>query len=530
MRVRTVFTISSVVGLATPAALATIWPGALWAYVVIVPVVFLGVVDMLQTRQAIRRNFPLVGRGRYWMEILRPKIYQYFIESDTDGAPIPRTERSVVYQRAKHDRSTIPFGTQQNVYDPGYEWMNHSMTPTDPAGVTSHPRARVGGPACTQPYDLSIFNISAMSYGSLSRNAILSLNGGAKTGQFAHNTGEGGISPAHLEPGGDLIWQIGTGYFGCRNEEGGFDPEKFRVNAILDNVKMIEIKLSQGAKPGHGGILPGSKNTPEIADIRGVMAGQTIHSPPQHSAFDGHAEFLDFIDTLRKLSGGKPVGFKLCVGHRTEFLAMCRLMVKTGQGPDFITVDGGEGGTGAAPVEFSDSVGMPLREGLAFVNDALTGFGLRDRITLIASGKILTGFHMFRAMALGADACSTARGMMLALGCIQALECNANTCPTGVATQDPQLSVGLHVTDKTHRVSEYHSETVHALVELVAAAGLTDPRDINRQHIFRRVTHTEALRYDKLFPMIEPGSFLNAKDSIPETFRDLMGLLDAAKA
>jgi glutamate synthase domain-containing protein 2 len=497
------------------------WIDALLAFIIIVPIIYIGVVDMIQTRQSIRRNFPVLGRLRYVFEDLRPKIQQYFVESDTDGAPINRNERSVIYQRAKKQIDTIPFGTQLNVYAEGYEWMTHSISPADFHKLDHNPRIRFGGKDCKQPYDLSVLNVSAMSFGSLSKNAILALNAGAKIGGFAHNTGEGGLSPYHLEPGGDVIWQIGTGYFGARDKAGAFNDDAFKANAIKPNVKMIEIKLSQGAKPGHGGILPGKKNTPEIAAIRLVEPGTTVFSPPYHSAFSSPIELIKFIEKLRNLSGGKPVGFKLCIGRKSEFLSICKAMVQLNSYPDFITVDGGEGGTGAAPPEFTNYVGMPLLDALAFVDNSLRGFGVRDEVKLIASGKILTGFHILRAMALGADSTSCARAMMMALGCIQALECNKNTCPTGVATQDQYFMKGLVVEDKKVRVANYHKNTVESFVELMGAAGMTHPDQINRSHVYRRVFMNLVKTYEEIYPTIPDGCLLDGGD-VPFDFEDYL--------
>ncbi|MBX2859809.1 MAG: FMN-binding glutamate synthase family protein, partial [Vampirovibrio sp.] len=378
----------------------------------------IGYANALQTKHAIRRNFPILGEGRYLMEAVRPEINQYFVESDIEGRPFHRVQRSNVYQRAKKALNTHPFGTKHDVYQEGYEWINHSLIPVEPPH--EDPRVTIGGDHCTQPYSASIFNISAMSYGSLSKNAVLALNEGAQIGRFAHNTGEGGLSPHHLKPGGDIIWQIGTGYFGCRTPEGNFCPENFKKRATLNNVKMIELKLSQGAKPGHGGILPAEKVTEEVAEIRGVKLGKDVMSPPAHQAFNTPRGLLEFLAKLRELSGGKPVGFKLCVGSKQEFLSICKAMVETGLLPDFITVDGSEGGTGAAPLEFSDSVGMPLNDGLVFVHNALVGCDLRNKIRVIASGKVTTAFDLISKLAMGADMCNSARGMMFALGCIQA--------------------------------------------------------------------------------------------------------------
>ena len=485
-----------------------------------------GFYDIFQSKHAIKRNFPLVGRSRYLAEWLRPKLYQYFVEPDTEGAPVPRIFRSLVYQRSKKVTDTTPFGTQLNLYSEGYEWMNHSILPKGHDDLNFDPRVRVGGPDCKKPYDLAMLNVSAMSYGSLSANAIKALNGGAAIGKFAHNTGEGGISAHHMEYGGDLIYQIGTGYFGCRNEEGGFSEENFLNTINKANVKMIEVKLSQGAKPGHGGILPAKKVTREISEIRNVPMGKDVLSPPYHKEFNTPIGLLEFIKRLRDLSGGLPVGFKLCVGHRSEFIAICKAMIKTGIMPDFIAVDGGEGGTGAAPLEFSNSVGMPYREGLAVVYDTLDGFDLKQHLKIIAAGKIFTGFHMIRALAIGADACYSARAMMMALGCIQALECNQNTCPVGVATNRPELMKGLVVEDKKVRVANYVKQTTKAFVELMGAAGLDDPADINRYHIHRRIIMNRHETYEDVYPYITEGCLLQ-KETIPEDWKRDMGMASA---
>ncbi len=502
-----------------------LWQPMWWALLILAPILLIGFYDMFQAKHAIMRNFPILGRGRYVMEDLRPKLYQYFIESDTNGRPLSRIFRNIVYQRAKLELSTTPFGTQLDVYEEGYEWMNHSIGALDAHKLEQNPRTLVAGTNCKKPYQASIFNVSAMSFGSLSSAAIMALNGGAKIGGFAHNTGEGGISPYHDSPGGDLIYQIGTGYFGCRSKEGSFDPELYKERTASENVKMIELKLSQGAKPGHGGILPAKKNTEEIGRIRGVEPGTDVNSPPFHKAFSTPIGLLELIEQMQKLSGGKPVGFKLCIGNRSEFLAICKAMINTGIRPDFIAIDGGEGGTGAAPLEFSNSVGMPFKEGLAFAYDALVGFGLKKEIKLFASGKIMTGFHIFKAMALGADACYSARAMMLALGCIQALECNKNSCPTGVATQDKELVSGLKVEDKKIRVANYHQETVLSFVELLAAAGLQHPDEVNRSHIYRRVNMKDTLRYDQIFPYLKEGALLNP-DTCPPNWKPYLEMAD----
>lgn len=513
-----IFSVLSIVGI----GILSIWiPWTLWLYLGILPLVYLGVVDMIQIKQTIRRNFPVFGRLRYLMEDMGPKINQYFVESDLEGRPFSRHFRSIVYQRAKGDLDTHPFGTQMDVYEAGYEWMDHSMNPVDLADINENQKVHVGGGSCTKPYDASVLNISAMSFGSLSKNAILALNGGAKLGGFAHNTGEGGVSPYHLEPGGDLIWQIGTAYFGCRDAEGNFSPEKFEETAGLDNVKMIEIKLSQGAKPGHGGILPKQKNTPEIAAIRGIEPDTKVVSPSSHTEFNTPLGLLEFVDKLRKLSGGKPVGFKLCLGNKTEFVELAQAMISSGLKPDFITVDGGEGGTGAAPLEFSNSLGMPLRDALTFIVDVLKGYDLKKEIIIIASGRITTGFHLLKALALGADMVNSARAMMIALGCIQALECNSNTCPTGVATQDPNLAVGLNVKSKTPRIANFHRETVHIAMELLVATGNKKLSGINRSLIHRRVSMAQTLRYDQIYPDVKEGCF-NQGGDIPDQYEDLI--------
>ena len=508
MSVRNKFVFVAILLLGVIGIIYQFWQPIIWGLIVVVPITFLGILDMMQTHHAIRRNFPVIGHGRYLLEKIRPEIMQYFVETDTEGRPINRIYRSLVYRRAKKVNDTVPFGTQMDVYSEGYEWMDFSMYAKNPKEVDAHPRVMVGGPACKNPYPASLMNISAMSYGALSKTAIMALNKGAKIDDFAHNTGEGGISPYHKKFGGDLIWQIGTGYFGSRTPEGEFCPITFKENASLDQVKMIEIKLSQGAKPGHGGILPAIKNTAEIANIRHVEPYKDVHSPPGHSAFSDAEGLMHFIQKLRELSGGKPIGFKLCVGRKEEFSGLCKAMLSTGIMPDFITVDGGEGGTGAAPVEFSNSLGMPLRDALAFVHDTLVGFELRDEMRLIASGKIISGFHIAKTIALGADMINSARGMMMALGCIQALECNRNTCPVGVATQDKSLTKGLDVEDKSKRVANFHHETLHSFAELMAASGLKSSKELNRSHIFRRISMAKVMTYEEIYPYTQTESLI----------------------
>ncbi|MDO6533894.1 MULTISPECIES: FMN-binding glutamate synthase family protein [Alteromonas] len=493
------------------------WHPAWWFLLLTVLLLVLAIFDTVQNKHAILKNFPLIGRTRWTVESLRPFIQQYVLESDTGGTPISRMFRSIVYQRAKDSRETIPFGTQLNTYDDGYEWIGHSLSARDIDEMNHDPRVTIGGKDCKQPYHASILNISAMSFGSLSKNAILALNKGAKKGNFFHNTGEGGLTPYHEENGGDIVWQIGTGYFGCRTKDGKFDADLFKEKACLPQVKMIEIKLSQGAKPGHGGILPAYKNTPEIAKIRGVEPGTQVDSPPRHSAFSTPLEMIDYIQKLRDLSGGKPIGIKLALGRKSEFIAMCKAMVETGITPDFITVDGGEGGTGAAPLEYTNSIGFPLREALAFVDDCLIGFDLRKEIKIIASGKIISAFQLVKNLSLGADICNSARGMMLALGCVQSLSCNTNKCPTGVATQDPKLAKGLDVTDKSERVYRFHKKTLHALMDMLSSTGHVSTTELNRTHIFRRINQASIARYDEIFPLVKTGTLLG--DDIPERFK-----------
>lgn len=503
--------------LAINIAMGFIWAPAWWFILLTATLLGFAIFDAFQKQHAILRNFPLIGRMRWTIEGLRPYIQQYLIESDTGGAPISRMFRSIVYQRAKSSRETVPFGTQLDTYSDGYEWIGHSLSAMQVEEMDEDPRVTIGGPACKKPYDASLLNISAMSFGSLSKNAILALNKGAKKGGFYHNTGEGGLTPYHLENGGDVVWQIGTGYFGCRSKDGGFDKDQFKEKARLDAVKMIEIKLSQGAKPGHGGILPAYKNTPEIARIRGVEPHTQVDSPARHKAFSTPLEMMDFISELRDLSGGKPIGIKLALGRKSEFIAICKAMHKTGIMPDFITVDGGEGGTGAAPLEYTNSIGFPLREALAFVDDCLIGFDLRQHIKIIASGKIITAFQLVKNLSLGADLCNSARGMMLALGCVQSLSCNTNRCPTGVATQDPKLAKGLNVEDKYVRVQRFHEKTILALMDILSSTGHRSPADLNRTHIFRRVDQNCVKRYDEVFPLIKRGSLL--KEELPEAFK-----------
>jgi glutamate synthase domain-containing protein 2 len=469
----------------------------------------LGISDLLQRPRAVLRNYPIIGHLRYWVESIRPEIRQYLLEADDEKLPFSRAQRSLVYQRAKSEASEKAFGTLGDVYRAGHEFIGHSMQPVaepDPATF----RVAIGGPDCAQPYSASVFNISALSFGALSANAIRALNLGAREGGFAHDTGEGSISPHHLEHGGDLVWEIGSGYFGCRDGDGRFDPAKFERSARLPQVRMIEIKLSQGAKPGHGGILPAHKVSAEIAATRGVPPGEDCISPARHSAFDSPVGLLRFVAKLRVLSQGKPVGFKLCVGHPWEFMAIVKAMRETGIAPDFIVVDGAEGGTGAAPLEFADHVGMPMREGLLFVHNALVGAGMRERIRLGTSGKIVSAFDIACVLALGADWANSARGFMFAVGCIQSQSCHTNRCPTGVATQDPLRQRALVPADKAVRVRDFHRNTLRALAQMLAAAGLDSPAALRPHHLQRRVSPTRVQPFSQLHAFLGPGELLRA--------------------
>lgn len=466
----------------------------------------LGVYDVVQSRHAILRNYPILGHMRFLFEGIRPEIRQYLIENDQDEEPFSREQRSLVYQRAKGVEDKRPFGTTRRVYDAGYEWLTHSAAPV--TFTHNDFRVRIGGPDCKHPYDASIYNISAMSFGALSANAVLALNIGAREGGFAHDTGEGGISRYHRQGGGDLIWEIGSGFFGCRTPEGRFDPDRFRDQAADPQVKMVELKMSQGAKPGHGGMLPAAKITPEIAEARGVPMGVDCVSPAANPEFKTPIEMMEFIGRMRDLSGGKPVGFKLCIGHRREFMCMVRAMLETGIMPDFIVIDGKEGGTGAAPLEFANHMGMPLVEGLFFAHNTLRGAGLRDRIKLGASGKLVTSFQVLKIIALGADWANSARGFMFAVGCIQGQACHTNRCPVGVATQDPLRQKALDVADKSTRVSRFHANTLHAIAELTGAAGLHHPGEFLPHHLITRERDRGMMTGDEIWPYLPEGFLL----------------------
>lgn len=490
-------------------------PRWFWLLLIPFPLLIIALYHSFQTSHAILRNYPLVGYFRYFFESIRPELRQYFWESDTDGRPFNRRQRSLVYQRAKNQRETVAFGMQSDPQAVGNEWAAHSIFPVH---IEDHNlRTMVGNSQCKQPYSLSVFNISAMSYGALSRTAITALNKGAALQNFAHNTGEGGISQYHIS-GGDLIWQVGTGYFGCRDENGFFSPELYREKSTRPYVKMIELKLSQGAKPGHGGILPAAKNTAEVAAIRHVVPGTDVMSPPAHSAFRTPVEMMHFIQQLRELSDGKPVGFKLCIGDKNEFLDICHAMQETQIMPDFISVDGSEGGTGAAPLEFTDNLGMPLYDALAFVTTTLINYGLKKHIKIIVSSRIVTGFDILKVIALGADACYSARGMMFALGCIQALKCNEDVCPVGVATQQPHLYKGLDVQDKYVRVAQFHRNTLRATVEIMEACGFKTLEDVSADKFFRKVDSQNTLSFQDIYFKNTGKLVNNRSDFAPEVF------------
>jgi len=467
-----------------------------WLLLITLPLLFIALYNIKQRKHALLKNYPLIGYLRYWLEAIRPEMRQYFFESDLDGKPFNRRQRSIVYQRSKNEKQTVAFGMQADPAAVGNEWAAHSMYPV--RLKQKDLRVLIGNSQCRQPYNSSIYNIGAMSYGALSKTAIQALNEGAKLGGFAHNTGEGGISEYHLK-GGDLIWQIGTGYFGCRDEQGNFSEKEFIKNALRPEVKMIELKISQGAKPGHGGILPAAKNTPEIALIRGVVAGTTVASPPAHTAFKNAPQIINFLGRLRVLSGGKPVGFKICIGDKKEFIDICQAITTLNILPDFISVDGSEGGTGAAPLEFTDNLGMPLHEALAFVTKALSAYDLKKEIRIIAAGKIVTGFDILKVLALGADACYSSRGMMFALGCIQALQCDSGKCPVGIATQNPKLYKALDTNDKYVRIASFHTNTIKATMEIMEACGFENTGSIAANKFFKKIDATKTKSFEDIY-------------------------------
>ena len=496
-----------------------IWPLLIFGFLSLV-----GVRDLVQRRHSVQRNYPITGHLRWILENFRSELRQYFFSSDTEEVPFNRVQRSLVYQRAKGDEDKIPFGTKEDVYGEGYQWLNHSVMPSKVSEEAC--RVKIGGDQCTKPYSSSVLNISAMSFGALSGNAIRALNRGAKNGCFSHDTGEGGISEYHRMEGGDLVWEIGTAYYGCRTKDGHFDPERFKAQAVDDQIKMIEIKVSQGAKPGHGGILPADKVTKEIAAARGIPMGEDSISPPSHSAFTTPIAMMKWIGELRDLSGGKPVGFKMCIGHKWEFMAMVKAMMETGIHPDFIVIDGSEGGTGAAPQEYAAHIGTPLSEGLAFAHNALVGAGLRYDIKLGASGKVVSAFDMVRLISIGADYCNAGRAFMMSLGCIQSLTCHTNKCPTGVATQDPVRQMALDVIRKGRRVQNFHKNTLHNLRDVLSTAGVAGPHGLQHHHFNMRDGDGMAHGGEELGPWLTPGELL---DGTPhETYARAWALAQAS--
>ncbi|MBN6100647.1 FMN-binding glutamate synthase family protein [Xanthomonas sp. CFBP 8703] len=503
--------VASCVLLALSIALCAIWPLWGWGVAAFAVLALLGTWDLLQTRSTLRRNYPILAHFRYGLESVGPEMRQYFLQSDIEEAPFSRQQRALVYQRAKNVMDVVPFGTLRSAYATDYEWINHSLATSE---IAHHDFRVTIGAGCAQPYSASVFNISAMSFGALSANAIRALNEGARRGGFYHDTGEGSISPYHRECGGDLVWEIGSGYFGCRDADGRFSEERFVANATLAQVKMIEVKLSQGAKPGHGGVLPAAKVSAEIAATRGVAMGQDCVSPSRHSAFSTPLQLLQFVARLRELSGGKPSGFKLAIGHPWEWFAIAKAMQESGLYPDFIVIDGAEGGTGAAPAEFIDHVGVPMHEALLLVHNTLVGLDIRDRIKLGAAGKITSAFDIARTLALGADWCNAGRGFMFALGCIQSLSCHSDRCPTGIATQDQRRWKHLDPTDKAVRVEHYHANTLRALRELLSAAGLADPSQLGPEHILRRISQVEIRSLASLYRYLDPGELL--RDGVPD--------------
>jgi glutamate synthase domain-containing protein 2 len=518
MLVRQYYLILSALGIASLIIIPQIWAPFAWFAVIIIPYILIGFYDLFVSRSNVLRNYPVIGHLRYGLEFISPEIRQYFVETEHSGRPFNREQRTLVYRRSDGKDDLQPFGTQYDVATVGYETAEHSLSPKKVPETEA--RTVVGGRDCTKTYSASRLNISAMSFGALSPNAIEALNSGAKLGNFAHNTGEGGLSKYHLAGGGDIFWQIGTGYFGCRTKDGHFDPVQFAERSNIDVVKMIEIKLSQGAKPSHGGVLPGAKVNEEIAEVRGVPVGRDCISPPTHSTFSNPQGLLEFVANLREHSGGKPTGFKLCIGRKSEFMGICKAMVESGVTPDFITVDGSEGGTGAAPLEFSDRLGMTANEGLIFVHNCLVGIGKRDQIKLISSGKIATGFDMVQKIALGADMCNAARTMLFAIGCIQAVRCNTNTCPSGVATQDWRRMRAVVVDERKYNVANFHRENIRNFLELVGAMGLSSPDELTPFHIYRRLADETQKTYGELYQYLEPGELLDPSGTSNSYTRD----------
>lgn len=522
--VRTWFYVISAIVCVAIIVIAFFWLPILYFLIPLAPLFVVGLYDIMQHDSNILRNYPVWGHWRYILLKMRPEIQAYFIETEWSATPFSRAQRFLVYERAKQEEDTVPFGTQLDVHAVGYEWANQSMAPLEPTFKDST-RVLIGGPQCKHPHCASRLNVSAMSFGAISAEAVRALNRGARLGNFHQDTGEGGLSKYHLMEGGDIVWEIGTGYFGCRTKDGKFDPEQFKQKSQHPNVKMVEIKISQGAKPSHGAILPGVKVTPELAEARGVKPWIDCLSPPAHSTYSTPTGLLEFVQQLRELSGGKPSGFKLCIGIRREFMGICKAMLETGIYPDFIVIDGSEGGTGAAPIEFSNRIGVPLNEGLIFAHNCLVGSGLRKHIRLIASGKIITGFDMLSKIALGADICNSARGMMFALGCVQSRRCHLNTCPTGVTTQDPARRYALKVDEKALRIKNFQRTTLNSFLAVLGATGLDRPEELHPSIIHRRVSKNKALTYDEIFPYLKENALIDG--TAPEEYMKMWERSDA---
>ncbi len=475
-------------------------PYASWAVALVVALITVFLIDITQTKHAIRRNYPVIGIARYFLECIGPELRQYLFHDERSDRPIPRYIRSWIYASSKSQLSTVAFGTKKDLDKPGTTLMRHSAFPINYQESDCDVEHRITiGSQRKHPYSSSLFNVSAMSYGALGKNAILALSHGAKAGGFALNTGEGGVSPYHYEGGADLIAQMGTAKFGFRDDEGNFCEEKFLEIARNPQVKMIEIKLSQGAKPGKGGVLPKEKITPEIAAIRGVGMDKSVYSPPRHKEWDDEVGMLKFIAKLQDL-GGKPIGLKFCLGREDFVHKLIRAMQETGIKPDYIAIDGAEGATGAAPLAHTDYLGYPLKDALMFLDNQLRIAGLRDEVKICASAKVFTGADLAIMLALGADFCASARGFMLSIGCIHALKCNTNHCPAGVATHDPWLQRGLVVEAKIPRVARYHSAVIHEFNSLMFALGYTHPTQFKRSDVMKVVDYHKVIGMDEIVP------------------------------
>lgn len=510
---RRIFWIVSLICIITLGVLGGFWPYVLLGFILVGPLFLIGLYDVLQRDDNILRNYPVVGHLRYLALKVRPEIHQYFIAGEQESRPFNWEIRQHITFYAHNLNSYHPFGTVHNIHAMDYDNTEHSMIVKDVPEEEF--RVLVGGDQCSKPYLASRINISAMSYGALSQTAVEAFNRAAKLGNFAQNTGEGGLSKYHLEPGGDIIFQVGTGYFSCRTKDGKFDPERFKACAVHEQVKMIELKISQGAKPSHGGVLPGVKVSKEIAAVRLVEPFVDCISPPMHSAFSTPIGMMEFIQKLRELSGGKPVGFKICIGKFHEFLAIIKAMLQTKILPDFITIDGAEGGTGAAPLEFTNYIGTPLDDALIFAHNALVGTGLRDKIRLIASGKMTNGFDMLSKAALGADMFNMARSMMFSLGCVQSRRCHNNTCPTGITTQNPALYYAVVPHKKAPEIVSYYERTKKRFLLILGACGLEKFSNISPDLIRRRIDVNTTKTYGEIYHYLQPNELLEKPEQTP---------------